>query len=423
MVSNSSLYLVQMVSIGGIMASMTAKQVAALAKSGEPTRKSDGKGLYFVVPDSGAPYWALRYSGNCGKRKQMTLGQYPGMSLADARSEAEVFKRDLRQGVDPLIAKQRQKWTGITSVDDLFEDWYKNDLASRLKHHHIPARIYRKEIKPVIGEFKIQDVTALDVREIIQRVRDSGRLTVANDTLGYMKQLFKHALKLELTSNNPAAPFTINDAGGLEKTRKRALDLNEIEKVFEVFRSNLNSFGRDNYLLCCLFLVLGNRKSELCEAPWSEFDLEESVWHIPEWRVKTGIAISIPLPRQAMTWLSELKVRSMGSEFVFPARRRSNLLHMGPDTLNSAISKLFGREAGRKVQPPNVMGDIKHFTVHDLRRTFRSLAASVGTPNHVARLCINHRQGGVDGIYDRYEYFDERKIAHQKVADLVSPLV
>ncbi|MBF4302865.1 tyrosine-type recombinase/integrase, partial [Vibrio anguillarum] len=89
------------------------------------------------------------------------------------------------------------------------------------------------------------------------------------------------------------------DAGGLEKTRKRALDLNEIEKIFEVFRSNLNSFGRDNYLLCCLFLVLGNRKSELCEAPWSEFDLEESVWHIPEWRVKTGIAISIPLPRQA----------------------------------------------------------------------------------------------------------------------------
>ncbi|MCE9785827.1 Arm DNA-binding domain-containing protein [Shewanella algae] len=60
---------------------MTAKQVASLAKSGEPTRKSDGKGLYFVVPDSGAPYWALRYSGN-GKRKQMTLGQYPDMSLA-----------------------------------------------------------------------------------------------------------------------------------------------------------------------------------------------------------------------------------------------------------------------------------------------------------------------------------------------------
>lgn len=399
---------------------MTAKQVAALAKAGEPVRKSDGKGLYFVVPDSGSPYWALRYSVD-GKRKQMTLGQYADMSLADARTEAEVFKRELRQGVDPLIAKQRQKWIGISSVDDLFRDWYTNDLLSRLKHPNIPARIFNKDIKPVIGELKIHDVTALDVREVIHRVRDSGRPTVANDTLGYMKQLFNHAVKLELTANNPASPFTINDAGGLEESRARALKLDEVEQVFKVFRKHLNSFGRDNYLSCCLFLVLGNRKSELCEAPWSEFDLEQHVWHISQERVKTGIPISIPLPGQAMEWLNELKVRSLGSEYVFPARRRSKLPHMGPDTLNRAISKLFGREAGRKNQPPNVMGDIKHFTVHDLRRTFRSLASSVGTPRHIARLCTNHRQGGVDGIYDRHEYFEERKIVHQKVADLVSP--
>ncbi|EJB9924546.1 site-specific integrase [Escherichia coli] len=399
---------------------MTAKQVAALAKSGEPIRKSDGKGLYFVVPDSGSPYWALRYSVD-GKRKQMTLGQYADMSLADARTEAEVFKRELRQGVDPLIAKQRQKWIGINSVDDLFQDWYTNDLLPRLKHPNIPARIFNKDIKPVIGELKIHDVTALDVREVIHRVRDSGRPTVANDTLGYMKQLFNHAVKLELTANNPASPFTINDAGGLEESRARALKLDEVEQVFKVFRKNLNSFGRDNYLSCCLFLVLGNRKSELCEAPWSEFELEQYAWHIPQERVKTGIPISIPLPGQAMEWLNELKVRSLGSEYVFPARRRSKLPHMGPDTLNRAISKLFGREAGRKIQPPNVMGDIKHFTVHDLRRTFRSLASSVGTPRHIARLCTNHRQGGVDGIYDRHEYFEERKAAHQKVADLVSP--
>ena len=399
---------------------MTAKQVAALAKAGEPIRKSDGKGLYFVVPDSGSPYWALRYSVD-GKRKQMTLGQYADMSLADARTEAEVFKRELRQGVDPLIAKQRQKWIGINSVDDLFQDWYTNDLRPRLKHPNIPARIFNKDIKPVIGELKIHDVTALDVREVIHRVRDSGRPTVANDTLGYMKQLFNHAVKLELTANNPASPFTINDAGGLEESRARALKLDEVEQVFKVFRNHLNSFGRDNYLSCCLFLVLGNRKSELCEAPWSEFDLGQYVWHIPQERVKTGIPISIPLPGQAMEWLNELKVRSLGSEYVFPARRRSKLPHMGPDTLNRAISKLFGREAGRKIQPPNVMGDIKHFTVHDLRRTFRSLASSVGMPRHIARLCTNHRQGGVDGIYDRHEYFEERKAAHQKVADLVSP--
>ena len=420
MVSSPCVYFPQMVSNKGRHVALTAKQVAALARAGEPVRKSDGKGLYFVVPDSGGPYWALRYSSG-GKRKQMTLGQYSDISLADARTEAEVLKRELRQGVDPLIAKQRQKWTGITSVNDLFQDWYGNDLLPRLKHPGIPARIFNKDIKPVIGELKIQDVTALDVREVIHRVRDSGRPTIANDALGYMKQLFNHAVKLELTANNPAFPFTINDAGGIEESRARALNLDEIEHVFKVFRKHLDSFGRDNYLSCCLFLVLGNRKSELCEAPWSEFDLEQRIWHLPETRVKTGIPISIPLPDQAMEWLSELKVRSLGSEYVFPARRRSKRPHMGPDTLNRAISKLFGREPGRKVLPPNMMGDIKHFTVHDLRRTFRTQASAVGTPRRIARLCTNHRQGGVDGTYDRWEYFEERKVAHQKVADLLAP--
>ena len=96
---------------------------------------------------------------------------------------------------------------------------------------------------------------------------------------------------------------------------------------------------------------------------------------------------------------------------------------MGPDTLNRAISKLFGREAGRKQQPPNKMGDLEHFTVHDLRRTFRSLAAAEGVPSHVAERCLNHKLKGVEGIYDRHDYFEERRLAHQRVADAVTALV
>lgn len=86
---------------------------------------------------------------------------------------------------------------------------------------------------------------------------------------------------------------------------------------------------------------------------------------------------------------------------MFSARRASKRPHMGPDTLNRAISKLFGREPGRTVQPPNKMGNLQHFTVHDLRRTFRSLASSAGVPSHVAERCLNHSLKGVEAIYDR----------------------
>jgi len=65
------------------------------------------------------------------------------------------------------------------------------------------------------------------------------------------------------------------------------------------------------------------------------------------------------------------------------------------------------------------MGDLQHFTIHDLRHTFRSLAAAEGVPSHVAERCLNHKLKGVEGIYDRYDYFEERREAHQKVAELI----
>lgn len=404
------------------MGSLTARQVKSIISAKVPVRKADGRGLYLVVPEVGDAYWALRYS-SLGKRRQMTIGKASDLTLADARAEAELQKRQVRAGTDPIVARQRAEWTGIQSVEDLFTDWFSNDIEPRLKHPKIPKRLFEHDIAPVIGRMRIQDVSSLDVREIIQRVNASGRPTVSNDVLGYTKQLFRHGVKLGLISHNPATAFTVNDAGGIENSRRRYLSLAEIKSVFAIFREHKASFGRDNYLCCCLFLVLGVRKSELCEAKWSEFQLNERLWHLPADRSKTGIAITIPFPTQAAEWLNELYDRSFGSEFVFPARRSSKLPHMGSDTLNRAISKLFGREAGRKTQPPNRMGDIKHFTVHDLRRTFRSLLSQLQIQPHIAERCLNHKVAGIVDVYDQHDYLSERKLAHQKLADYVCELL
>src|SRR5690554_5690447 len=96
---------------------------------------------------------------------------------------------------------------------------------------------------------------------------------------------------------------------------------------------------------------------------------------------------------------------------------------MGKDTLNRAIAKLFGKEPGKKQLPENRMGDIAEFTVHDLRRTCRSLLAASGVPGHVAERCLNHQLKGIEGVYDRHDYFDERKEALEKVAALVTPAI
>ena len=402
------------------MAALTSKAVSAKLK-GPPGHFADGNGLYLVVPARGRAYWALRFTANA-KRKQMTLGTVDDLPLADARAAAAVQMKQLRGGLDPLVEKKRAGYGEINCVDDLFNDWHEGNVK-RLKHHHIPFRVYTKEIAPVIGQIRPEAVTGRDIRQVLRNIAESNRPSTANDALMYCKQLFNHAVKLDLIASNPASAFAVDDAGGIEKSRDRALTIEELAFAFKVFREESDSFTRENYLACGLLVLLGVRKGELTEAKWTEFELNEKVWRLPKERSKSNVAIDIPLPDLAIQWLNELKVRAFGSDYVFPNRRSSNMPHMGKDTLNRAISKLFGREPGRAVQPENKMEDLEHFTVHDLRRTCRSLLASLGVPGHVAERCLNHKLKGVEGVYNRHDYFDERREALSLLANRLSPLI
>ncbi|GAB2998859.1 tyrosine-type recombinase/integrase [Psychrosphaera aestuarii] len=142
---------------------------------------------------------------------------------------------------------------------------------------------------------------------------------------------------------------------------------------------------------------------------------------------KTGSENVIPLPELVITLLKELKVRSAGSSYLFPSRRKSkNREYISDDTINHALSKLFGPKSySKKSNYPNFLGDagIKHFTVHDFRRTFRSLLSELGTANDIAERCLYHKIKGVAGVYDRHDYFEDRKKALQKLSSVIEPII
>lgn len=404
------------------MPTITVNELKALVKAGQPIRKPIGNGLYFKINGSGNASWFFRYALR-NARREFTLGEYPELTLSEANRLAAEAKKQVKAGLDPIEEKKRANRAQEFTCDRLFDDWFAKDLERRLKYPNIPFRIYSKEVSPVFGKLSVDQVTPFEVQAVLENIRDSGRLAITNDALMYMKQLFQHAIKLNLIQYNPAANFTTNDAGGVEIAKDRALSKEEISQVFEVFRNNISSFGMDNYIACSLFLMLAVRKSELCEAKWAEFDMEKGVWNLPSGRSKTGAAISIPFSTQAAALFRILKIRAGYSDYVFPARRASKTPHMGSDTLNRAITKCFGHEAGRKVQPANLMGDTPHFTIHDFRRTFRTLCSKLGISGDVAERCLNHKIKGVEGIYDRHDYFEERKTAHQRVSDHLEPLL
>ncbi len=402
------------------------KQVKALLKRGIPGRTAAGNGLYLRISNEGTGFWALRYSVN-GKRREMALGTYPQLSLANASAETAKLKADIKNGTDPIAEKKRPATTKIRTVNDLAADWLANDIERRLKHPQIPRRVYENDLSPIFGELTLDRVSPLDIRGAINRITQSNRPTIANDALMYCKQLFRHGIRLDLIDTNPADSFTVHQAGGLEVSRSRALNLDELETLFRVLREHSTQFTRENYLAIALLVALGVRKGELIAAKWGEFNFDTAIWDIPQERSKTGNAISVPLSTPVIDWLKELHIRAAGSEYVFPSRRVSTRrAYISDDTLNHALGKLFGQKAPRgRRQHKNVLGEagIEHFTVHDLRRTCRSLLASEGVPGHVAERCLNHKLKGVEGIYDRYDYLKERREALAKISSILLPMV
>lgn len=406
-------------------AKLNDKQVKAALRKGEPGRFAAGNGLYFRVTKEGNGFWVVRYTVN-GRRREITLGRYPALSLASAAADTATLKAQVEQGIDPIAEKKRPDGVKINTVDDLAADWLKNDIEKRLKHPEIPRRVYENDLSPMFGELALDRVGPLDIRRAIEAITNSGRPTIANDALGYCKQLFRHGIRLDLMPSNPADAFTVHHAGGVERSRSRALSLQELKTVFRVFRENSDQFTRENYLAVALLLVLGVRKGELIGAKWEAFDLEAGLWNLSGERSKTGVAITVPVPPAAIGWLQELHVRACGSEYVFPARRASKRRpYISDDTLNHAVAKLFGLKVRPGEPTANKLGaaGVEHFTVHDLRRTCRSLLAGAGVPGHVAERCLNHKVKGVEGIYDRYDYLDERREALQKIADQLAPII
>ena len=197
-----------------------------------------------------------------------------------------------------------------------------------------------------------------------------------------------------------------------ERARSRALSSDELAQLFEKIRET-PSFGEDNFLAVKLLLALCVRKGELLGARWEEFDLETlsptgAVWRLPAGRTKTGEALEIPLVPGIVDWFRRLRELAADSEYVFPKRRRDpreRVPHVGVDTLNVALQR--------------VKHGLCHFTLHDLRRTARTHLAALGIRREVAERCLGHKLRGVEGTYDRHDYFNERRAALERWAVLI----
>lgn len=404
------------------MGKLTDMQIKAWIKAGERFEgKADGDGLYLCYREGYAvPVWRFRYKF-AGKRRVVNIGNYGVLSLAKARETTKELAARVALGHDVAGEKQERKAAALAKIEDeknaitmleLANEYYERMILGRWKHPDIVRRRIDKDIGPMLGKLKVEDIKPRHIDDMLQAIVKRGAPSIANDVLRWIRRMLDYAIKRHIIEVNPASAFDIGDAGGKEEARDRALSRDELAKLFEAMRL-AKGFSVENDLSIRLLLLLCVRKMELCAARKEEFDLPASVWHLPGERSKTGKPIDIPLPALAVEWLQQLFDLAGPSDWLLPARKMQHRMvpHIHEGTIGTAMGK---------VKPH--MPDVADFTVHDLRRTARTHLAELGVDPVVAERCLNHKIKGVEGIYNRHDYFNERRDALDKWAGLLNAL-
>ncbi|MCC3704344.1 tyrosine-type recombinase/integrase [Rouxiella badensis] len=370
--------------------------------------RSDGNGLYLCNRESFAvPKWKFRYSIS-GKARAMWIGSYGDLSLAKARETVRQLSARVALGYDVAGEKKERKATAIATIEaeknarkvsDLATEYFERQIIGRWKHPDILRRRIDKDINPNIGHLRAEEVKPRHIDDMLQKIVARGAPTIANDVLRWTRRIFNYGIKRHILEVNPTAAFDLSDAGGQEKSRERFLNTDELLQLFSAMQT-AKGFSRQNELTFKLLLLLCCRKMELCSARWEDIDFENGIWHLTS--TKNGDEIDIPLTPNAIAWLEELKVLSCNSEWVLPARKMQNRMipHIAESTLPVALSKVKTH-----------MQNVENFTLHDFRRTARTHLAALGVDPIVAERCLNHRIKGVEGIYNRHQYFNERRTA------------
>lgn len=387
---------------------LTARQIDTAKPAEKDYKLADASGLYLLVKTSGAKYWCLKYRFG-GKEKKLSLGVYPFITLAQARAERDKARRMMADGADPSHEKQVRKRALRESTASTFKaiatEWFAHK-ARQWTARYLADQVARIEshIYPALARRPVSEIKPLDVLDCLRVIERRGQLETLRKTRQICVKIFAYAIVTGRATRNPA-DYLSTALLSPERGSNRSLTADHLP----AFMHALNQSERLVTKATRLLMLTGLRTGEMRLGRWEEVNFEKAVWEIPAERMKKRRPHIVPLSRQALALLEDIKTLTAGlnSAWILPGGH-------GAD-----------RPRGRRFINDHLvaLGWHEHTTAHGFRHTFSTLAHDEGFNSAWIELQLAHvDKNSIRGTYNHALYLDDRRTLMQWYADRLENL-
>lgn len=368
----------------------------------KPGRHSDGGGLYLNVGPTGKKSWLFMWVPRGGKRREMGLGAYPTVKLANARNRAAECRTVVSEGRDPIVEKAKEAEPTFGQCVDLFISSIKSEWRNE-KHQAQWKMTLSDAYCASLRLKRVSRITTEDVLSVLKPVW-LDRNETASRLRGRIERVLEFAkVKGWRTGENPAA--WRGNLRNLLPKRQKLQRGHQSAMRYQDIPAFMERLGQADAMAARAleFVILTvARSSEVLGAKWSEIELEQKLWNVPKERMKAGSAHTVPLSTPAISLLETLHKHRI-SEYVFPRTKEKPLSGM-------AMLMLLRRMKLRSV------------TVHGFRSSFRDWAGDeTEFPREIAEAALAHKVGNeVERAYRRSSAIDKRRRLMQSWGDFVT---
>lgn len=304
----------------------------------KPQKLSDGGGLHLLVQPNGSKLWRLAYRFE-GKQKTLALGVYPSVSLADARARRDEAKRLLARSIDPSAQRKSDK---RAETGNSFQQVAEELLAKCKREGRADVTLSKKRwllafAFPAFGDRLVGEITAHELLSLLREIEGRGLFETAKRLRSTCGMVFRYAIATQRAERDPSADLRGALTAHQVVHRAAIVDPAKIGPLLRAIG------GFDGQTVTRLALRLAPhvfvRPGELRHAEWEEFDLEEAIWSIPPAKMKMRRPHRVPLSRQSVDIILELRTVTGDGQWLFPSVKTSSR-PISENTLNAALRRL-----------------------------------------------------------------------------------